>query len=150
MTLEEAVIRAQSAYPKIYLACHTRHRNARTTPDKLSQRDGAILAHLDGAVPLAQSALARHMGLAKSTLSEALSGLEAAGYVSRTRAGRETLLLRTARGTSAMSRGSVLEPRRLRRILRALSDAQLSAAIRGIEILAGATKPAMESEKDAS
>lgn len=138
MNLKEALIRVQSAYPRIYLACHTRHQNARTTPHKLSQRDATLLAHLDERQPLSQAALGRHIGVAKSTLSEALSGLEKLGYVARAPNGRGVLLIRTPAGTQAMSQGSVLESRRLRQLLGALSGSERQAAIEGIELLARA------------
>ena len=138
MEIEEALIRVQSAYPRIYLACHTRHQNARTTPHQLSQRDGSILSHLDDRRPIAQSALARHMGVAKSTLSAALASLEEHGYVARRPEGKELLLLRTPQGSKAMSRGSVLESGRLRRLLSALSEPERKAAVKGLELLAQA------------
>ena len=89
MDISNALLLVQTAYPRIYLACHSRHQNARTTPHKISQRDGSILAHLDEDAATTQRHLARHMGLAKSTLSEALSALEGTGYVLRTASGRD-------------------------------------------------------------
>ena len=140
MDIRQALVRVQSAYPRIYLSCHTRHQNSRTTPDKLSQRDGAILAHLDEHQPVTQGTLARHMGLAKSTLSEALCSLEDTGYLARAAHGKELLIRRTLHGTRAMSRGSVLESARLRRLLRALTETERRAAVAGIELLAAATE----------
>jgi DNA-binding MarR family transcriptional regulator len=134
MEIQEALIRVQSAYPRIYLSCHTRHQKARTTPDKLSQRDGSILAHIDR--PKSQRLLAHHMGMAKSTLSEALAGLEDMGYVIRIPKGRESLVHRTLQGTKVMSRGSVLESGRLRRLLVNLTKQQREAAVAGLELLA--------------
>jgi len=134
MEIQEALIRVQSAYPRIYLSCHTRHQNARTTPDKLSQRDGSVLAHIDR--PKSQRLLADHMGMAKSTLSEALAGLEDMGYVNRIAKGRESFVHRTPQGTKAMSRGSVLESGRLRRLLVNLTKQQREAAVAGLELLA--------------
>jgi hypothetical protein len=94
MELDQSVVRVQAAYPRIYLACHTRHQNARSTADKISQRDGSLLAHLDEARAVGQSDLARHMSVAKSTLSEALAGLEECGFVARDGGG----IRRTAKG----------------------------------------------------
>ena len=74
MTVEEALVRVQCAYPKIYLACHERHQHAKTTAARLSQRDSTILAHLREDVALGQGELARHLGVAKSTFSEAVDG----------------------------------------------------------------------------
>jgi len=142
MDLEKSLLRVQSSYPRIYLACHSRHQTSRTTPDNLSQRDAALLAHLEEDEGIAPGDLARHMGLAKSTLSEALAGLEEAGYTVREadgRDGRGIRIRRTAKGSCAMSHGSVLEPARLRRLLEALSDAELRHAVEGLELLARAS-----------
>ena len=140
MILSEALVRVQAAYPRIYLACHTRHQNARTTPHKLSQRDATLLAHLDENSPLPQRLLARHVGVAKSTLSEALSGLEDLGYIRRTASGRAAVLVRTKLGTQAMSQGSVLESERLGRLLLALNVSQRRRAVEGLELLANASR----------
>jgi DNA-binding MarR family transcriptional regulator len=132
MELEQSVVRVQAAYPRIYLACHTRHRNARSTTDKISQRDGSLLAHLDEARAVAQSDLARHMSVAKSTLSEALAGLEEYGFLARENGG----IRRTAKGTAAMSGGSVLESERLRMILQTLTAEERQRAVEGLELIA--------------
>ena len=141
MELEEAVIRVQTAYPRIYLACHSRHQNARTTEHKLSPRDASLLAHLSERDAVAQSDLASHMGVAKSTLSEALSGLEEAGFVARRPAsndGRRSLLLRTASGTAAFRSGSVLESERLLNVLAILTGEERVRAVEGLELIARA------------
>jgi len=97
-----------------------------------------LLAHLDEHQRLSQGMLARHLGLSKSTLSEALSWLDEMGYVTRSAKGRAVLLARTAAGTRAMSQSSVLESTRLRQLLTALSDPEREVAIEGIELLARA------------
>ena len=136
MTIEEALIRVQCAYPKIYLACHARHQNSKTTGVQLSQRDSTVLAHLDESVAFGQGELARHMGVAKSTCSETVDGLVERGFVARLKSGRSIGLLRTARGTSAMSGSSVLESARLRRLLRRLDEDGLARVVAGLELLA--------------
>ncbi len=138
MVLSEALVRVQTAYPRIYMACHSRHQNARTTAHKLSPRDGSLIAHLDEEKPISQGELAKHIGIAKSTLSEAVAALEQTGYVQRAVQGRQVLLTRTRAGTQAMSQGSVLETDRLRRLLQALSGPERQRAIEGLELLANA------------
>jgi DNA-binding MarR family transcriptional regulator len=145
--IEQAVLRVQAAYPRIYLACHSRHQNARTTSQKLSQRDASLLAHLCEDHAVSQSDLARHMGVAKSTLSEALSGLEALGLAARhtnSSDGRGTLILRTPAGTRAMSDGSVLESARLAELLELLTSDERRRAVEGLELIAGASRQLQE------
>ena len=88
MSDDEAVLRIQLAYPKIYLACHKKHQNARTSAHGLSPRDSSLLAHLDPVRPVEQAELGRHLGLAKSTLSEAMAWLVECGFALRARAER--------------------------------------------------------------
>ena len=141
--MEECIVRVQTAYPRIYLACHSRHQNARSTAEQLSQRDGSLLAHLSEKTAVAQSELARHMAVAKSTLSEALASLEERGFVTRESGesdARGVFVRRTRRGTEAMSGGSVLESARLRRLLSQLSEDERRRAVEGLELIARATE----------
>ena len=138
MNINDAILKLQAAYPKIYLACHARHRHSRTTPDEISQRDATLLAHLDQQTPLAQTTLAEHLGINKSTLSEAIKKLVARGYVERVARAddeRSHFLKLTPAGLMAMSRSSVLEAPRLELLLQQLSPAELVAAVTGLEIL---------------
>ena len=105
MTVDQAIRVVQMAYPQIYLACHTRHHRKRTTEHRLSQRDAAILAHLDETAPTVPGRLARHMGIGRSTLSEALKRLVELGYTRRTEDdpdGRLTSVVLTTRGARAI------------------------------------------------
>lgn len=141
MTVKEAAIRVQFAYPKIYLACHSQHQNARTSQAGISQRDASILAHLSRAEAIPQNVLARHLGLAKSTLSEALAWLEKCAYVSREPDDRDPRVVRirlTDRGQEAMSGGSVLQSERLNLLLEQLSKEDRTRAVDGLELLARA------------
>jgi DNA-binding MarR family transcriptional regulator len=140
VTVDHAVERVQFAYPQIYYACHTRHERRRSTDEHLSMRDSEILVHLDRRVPLTLGALAAHMDLAASTLSEAISHLETHGYVLKTQARdrRRVALLLTPRGVAAVRATSVLEASRLRAILLRLSARDRVRAIDGLALLAGA------------
>ena len=142
--IEHALQIIQVAYPQVYLACHTRHQRKRTTAHALSARDSSILSHLDVRTPTTPAKLARHLGIARSTLSEAIKRLTAMGYTTQ-----------TARSTSAGSRGgvaislteqgleairetSVLEEPRLRGVLQQLNATQLRDVARGMNALAAA------------
>jgi DNA-binding MarR family transcriptional regulator len=152
MHLEESVLRVQTAYPRIYLACHSRHQNARSTADRLSQRDASLLAHLEEETAISHADLARHMSVAKSTLSEALTNLEEQGFVVRQAGeqdGRGSFIRRTRKGSVAMSNGSVLEPERLRRLLQTLTPEERQRAIEGLELIAqAAEKQADQQQKE--
>jgi DNA-binding MarR family transcriptional regulator len=139
MSDDEAILRIQLAYPKIYFACHKQHQNARTTKHALSQRDSSLLAHLDPKHAVEQAELGRHLGLAKSTLSEAMAWLVECGYVERAKAdnGRGQAFLLTSKGVEAVSETSVLERDELLRLVAALGDDR-EAAVAGLERVAAA------------
>lgn len=143
MTIEQAVERIQFAYPQIYHACHTRHVRKRSSAVHLSARDAEILVHLDPKTPTTLSGLARHMDLAASTLSEAVSTLEAHGYVLKTVGGRDrrrVSIVLTAKGVDAVRASSVLEARRLRAVLARLSARDLVVVTGGLARLAQACR----------
>lgn len=142
MTLDEAVLEVQLAYPRVYHACHREHRSGRTNSTGLSARDGSILAHLSAREPTAQGQLTRHLGIAKSTLSEAIAWLIECGYVARERGddGREQRLRLTPQGVEAMQGSSVLESDLLAAVLATLSAEERQAAVRGLQLLSEATR----------
>ena len=146
MTIDQAIERVQFSYPQVYFACHTRHERRRSSAVRLSARDAEILVHLDRAVPSTLSELARHMDLARSTLSEAVTALEALGYVTKSdAAGRDRRhigVVLTARGVEAVRSSSVLEAWRLRVVLNRLPERDRAAAVRGLDLLARASRPA--------
>jgi DNA-binding MarR family transcriptional regulator len=137
-SLAAAVRAVQIAYPQIYLACHTAHTRARSTPFRLSARDSSLLVHLDETEATRPAALGRHMDIGAPTLSAALRRLEGLGYVTRTQANadRRGIELRlTAKGAVALSATSVLEPARVRALLRSLAPADRARAVTGLAIL---------------
>ncbi|MBI4907073.1 MAG: winged helix-turn-helix transcriptional regulator [Acidobacteria bacterium] len=141
ITVEEALLRVQSAYPRIYLACHTEHQTARVTGQELSQRDATILAHLNEQDPVQQGVLVSHLGIAKSTLSEALAYLEKRSLICRKTDPadpRAVLVSRTSAGSQAMSGGSVLQSSRLTLLLDQLTSDERRRAVDGLELLARA------------
>lgn len=144
MSLDRTLRIIQVAYPQVYLACHTRHQRRRSTELRLSARDSSLLAHLDPARPIAPTELAGHLGVAKSTLSEALKRLERLGFVIRKhRRGTEGRrggvgILLSERGSAAIRDTSVLEEPRLRTVLGRLTRAELAVVGRGMRTLAAA------------
>jgi len=138
---DEFVRRIQIAYPKIYLACHQEHPRARTNAHRISARDSAVLAHLSEREPMAPHELAKHLGVRRSTLSPALTKLEALGYIScraRTDDMRRLDVLLTPLGAGAMQGSSVLDTGLLQRVVASLPVAQRERAVRGLELLAQA------------
>ena len=142
MTIDQAIHIVQVTFPQVYLACHSRHQRKRSTEHALSQRDAAILAHLDATVAVPPSRLAGHLGIARSTLSEALKRLIALGYAKPAGESprRTDYVMLTARGARAIRDTSVLETQRLRAALRELSARDLQAITTGMERLAAACR----------
>jgi DNA-binding MarR family transcriptional regulator len=139
MTIDQTARIVQMAYPQVYLACHTRHQRKRSTDHGLSQRDAAILAHLDEARPTAPSQLARHLGVSRSTASEALKRLAQLGFVARgqvSNTGRSTAALLSSKGARAIRDTSVLETARLRAALSRATVAERRAIAAGLTQLA--------------
>jgi DNA-binding MarR family transcriptional regulator len=145
----------QVAFPQIYLACHTRHQRKRSTPYRISPRDAAILAHLDEAVPIAPCILASHLGIARSTLSEALKRLASLGFVNGPAGAaeqsapasdrlRRTNVRLSSRGADAIRNTSVLETARLETVLAGLSSAELRTVTAGMASLGAASRKQAE------
>jgi DNA-binding MarR family transcriptional regulator len=144
MTIDAAVTTVQLTYPQVYHACHTRHQRKRTTEHALSTRDSAILAHCDIDSPVLPAKLARHLSIARSTLSEAVKKLTLAGYVRRVAElngdGRQSGILLTAKGLRAVRETSVLESARLAAVLAETSAADRAAIALGLTKLAEACR----------
>lgn len=145
MTINQAVEQVQFCYPQVFYACHTRHQRGRTSDGRLSPRDSQILVHLDPQCPKPLTPLARHLGLAASTVSEAISRLERFGYVLKGIGGgrdrRNVGIVLTKKGVDAVLASSVLERARLRTVLRRLSQRDLASAVNGLRRLAEACGP---------
>ncbi|HYE88442.1 MAG TPA: MarR family winged helix-turn-helix transcriptional regulator [Vicinamibacterales bacterium] len=129
----------QVAYPQIYFACHTRHVRRASTATRLSATDSTLLAHLDEDDPVRVTALAKHLGLAASTLSAAIARLAALGYVMQrrdTKDGRAVELLLSPKGAAAMQASSVLDSALVAGMLATLTKRERSRALDGIALLA--------------
>jgi len=140
----------QVAYPQIYFACHTRHVRRASTATQLSATDSTLLAHLDEEHAVRATALAKHLGLAASTLSAAIARLAQLGYVTQRRGakdGRVIDLLLSAKGAAAMQASSVLDSDRVRRMLAHLSPAERKRALDGLAVLGKAARMAQGEKK---
>lgn len=137
MTVDQAVRVVQISYPQVYLACHTRHQRKRSTEHRLSPRDSSILAHLDERRPIAAAELAKHLGIARSTMSEALKRLLLLGFVRKAPSGGMVL---AERGSAAIRDTSVLESDRLRDALRRVDAGDRAIICRGMAKLAEACR----------
>jgi DNA-binding MarR family transcriptional regulator len=140
-------------YPKIFLACHTRHVRDSVTGQQLSDHQASILDHLDEVEPTSLMELARHLGVTASTMSLTIDRLVRAGYVSRQRAaqdGRVVALRLTEAGLRIRREKSVLDPTLVRSMLARLTADELEQALRGLEILARASAQLMESRSSRS
>lgn len=133
-------------YPRIFFACHTRHRRDPQTKRLLSAHQGSILDHLDDVEATSLMGLARHMGVTPSTMSLSVDRLARKGYVRRARDpgdGRRVRLLLTPAGVRVKEAQSVLEPERVRGMLARLSATERADALRGLGLLARAAQQYM-------
>lgn len=145
------VYEVQRLYPQIFLACHTNHVRAASTRWQLSAHDSAILSHLDRSSGLSPRSLAKHLGIAPSTLSASIKRLEGLGYLTcdsppKDKRRREIRL--TDRGAEAMSATSVLDGERVRGLLQKLKKGDRQAALDGLALLARAARE-LTAEEDA-
>lgn len=139
----DEVVAIQQLYPQIFHACHVEHTRARTNAERLSQRDSAILAHVEPGSPSNARDLARHMGIGAPTMSAALARLERAGYLERAPRDRDRRvreLRLTDRGQRAMSATSVLDAGRVAALLERLTAGERKRAVEGLRLLAQAAR----------
>lgn len=130
----------QRDFPQIYLACHVDHQSAKRSPHGLSVHQTRVLSHLEHSEPLGAGQLARHLGIAPSTLSATLTRLEKLGYLQRevgTDRRRRALRL-TLRGRELLGPTSVLDGGRVAQLLAFLTPTERRVACDGLALLAGA------------
>jgi DNA-binding MarR family transcriptional regulator len=137
----EPVTAIQRHYPQIYLACHVDHVRAGSTPHRLSAKDSMLLAHLDEEMPVRAGDLARHLGVAASTLSATMKRLRTLGYLrsaSPPGDARVVELRLTAAGAGAIAATSVLDRRHVAGVLAQLDASARQRAVDGLALLARA------------
>jgi DNA-binding MarR family transcriptional regulator len=131
------------SYPQIYLACHVEHRTRASSPTGLTARDGTLLAHVEDPEGSSPARLARHLGVAPSTLSAALSRLEAGGLLrldADPADARRRIVRLTDAGRQAFSRDSVLDPERVSELLSRMAPADRRKAVEGLKLLGDAAR----------
>jgi MarR family transcriptional regulator, organic hydroperoxide resistance regulator len=129
-------------YPRIYFACHVRHRREPESGKMLSERQASILDHLDEGDPMALKELARHLGVTAATMCVAVDRLVDGGWVRRDRDpgdGRRVCLRLTAAGVRMKAAQTVLDPDRVRRVLSRLTPDERAEALAGLALLARAS-----------
>ena len=144
--MQDQILQVQQLYPRIYIACHVDHVKAASSHVHLSARDSGILAHFRDAVDVQPSKLARHLGIARSTMSQALKKLIALGYVAKQKNPsdhRKIGLQLTEQGRNAMQAASVLDHAKVEILLRQLTAAERDSALAGLALLAKAAGQAM-------
>ena len=130
-------------YPQIYFACHKRHVRDDETQSVLSGHQASILDHLDDVQATSLFDLARHMGVTASTMSLTIDRLQRTGYVLRARSKvdrRRVDLLLTPAGVRIKKQQKVLEPDLVAAVLAHLDERKRRQALRGLELLAEASR----------
>ena len=137
------VYELQRLYPQIFLACHKNHIRSVSTKWQISSHDSALLSHLDRTNGLSPHQMAKHLGVAPSTLSASIKRLEDLGYLTSSAAEgdkRRREIRLTDLGVEAMSATSVLDRERVRRLLQKLKPREREAALKGLSLLAAAAR----------
>ena len=145
---DDAVRQVLDHYPRIFFACHTRHRRDPRTRRLLSQHQAGILDHLDDVEPTNLMDLARHMGVTPSTMSLSIERLVRRGYALRSRDPRDRRCLQlrlSPAGVRVKEAQQVLEPARVRGMLAELSPDERTRALEGLGLLARAAERYMAS-----
>jgi DNA-binding MarR family transcriptional regulator len=130
-------------YPQIYFACHRRHVRDQATQEVISAHQASILDHLDDVQATSLFDLARHMGVTASTMSITVDRLVRGAYVVRERSqeDRRRLDLRlTPAGLRIKKQQKVLEPELVAAVLARLDEKRRKQALRGLELLAEASR----------
>jgi DNA-binding MarR family transcriptional regulator len=148
----EEVQQLLALYPRIFLACHTRHVRDRQSGRVISDHQASVLDHLDEVEPTGLLELAGHMGVTASTMSITVDRLVRGGYVVRERGAedaRRVCLRLTVLGARIKREKSVLDPDLVKALLRRLPPSQRREALHGLALLARAADEEMQSRSAA-
>ena len=143
MTPTTVVRTVLDAYPKIFFACHRRHRRDPRTQKLLSESQARVLDHLDQVEPTSLTKLAEHLGVTLGTMSLSVERLVRRGYVRRREDpadGRKVRLLLTPAGARMKEAASVLDEDLVEAMMSRLDEADRALAVRGLELLADAAQ----------
>jgi DNA-binding MarR family transcriptional regulator len=125
-------------FPALYLRLCRRHSPG-PSRTRLTPQQDAALHHLAMSGPLTIGEMARHFARAQSVTSEIVRGLEQRGLLERMRDARDrrrTLVWLTDEGHEVLARRrEVLDPARVARAMRALSDRQRKALVSSLRAL---------------
>lgn len=137
MVDDERIREVQRLYPLLYFACHDSHARV----DGLGESDVRLLHHIEARPETFASELARHLGLSRSRVSEAIKGLEERGLVQRTPDGEGRKRIRlTDSGQEALTSRDGLDPEAIRTILDTLDEDQQERVLEGLRLLARAVR----------
>jgi DNA-binding MarR family transcriptional regulator len=145
-TADEAARRVGRLFPEVYRHYHYAQR-IQSADLPVTRRAVEVLQHLAAGGPLTVGEQAEHLGLRRNSVSELLTRLEAKGLVARVRDERDerrVLVWLTDAGRDVVSRvGQVLAPDLLSTAMTVLTPAERVIVVRGFELLAGASTPAI-------
>ncbi len=142
----EAVL---ECYVRIYFACHSRGASDPKRRSTISANQANVLESLNVEEGTTVLDLARHLGVAPSTMSLTLDRLEKHGYIERRKDpsdGRRTLVFLTPDGEKTRRRQQVLEPHLVAAMLGRLPSSRRKEAIAGLRSLSEAAAELVTSD----
>jgi len=136
-------------YVRIHFACHVRGVSGPKSRPSISTHQQSVLEFLNAKEGTTVLDLARHVGVAPSTMSLTLDRLEKGAYVQRRKDstdGRRTMIFLTAEGDRIKRKQKVLEPDLIAAMLSRMPAARRKEAIAGLRSLTDAATEFVESE----